>query len=51
MDTINTVKEILVTYQPHYRGNAISCIISIPSVCSSAQERLDFIQKLTIGIL
>ena len=39
------MKEILVTYQPNYRSNAISCIISIPSSYTSAQERLDSIQK------
>lgn len=39
------MKEILVTYQPDYRSDAVSCIISIPIAYYSAQERLDSIQK------
>lgn len=39
------MKEILVTYQLGYREDAVSCIISIPSSYTSAQERLDSIQK------
>jgi hypothetical protein len=36
--------ELLVTYQPHYRTNAVSCIVSIPSVFKTSEERLKHIQ-------